>query len=110
MFYVWAAFILAGWLVPVWRWLRRKRAAGWPVAEGRVESVEVNKPSFSFTTRRGYYVAELGYSYSVAGTPHSGRYRREFPTEHEAEEFVRDLKGKPVAVHYNSTRPTGIDF
>src|ERR1019366_2683658 len=106
MFWIWAAFALAGLAKPAWSWLRRKRAAGWPVAEGRIESVEITKPSFSFTTKRGYYVAELGYSYSVAGTPHSGRYRREFPTEHEAEEFVRDLKGKPVAVHCDSTSPS----
>jgi hypothetical protein len=107
MFYVWLAFILAGWMVPVWRWLRRKRAAGWPVVEGRIESVDVNKPSFSFTTKRGYYVAELGYSYSVAGTLNSGRYKREFPTQQEADEFVRDLQDKAVAVHYNPVKPSG---
>jgi hypothetical protein len=106
MFYVWAAFALAGLAKPAWNWFRRQRAGGWPIAEGRIESVKVNKPTFSFTTKRGYYVAELGYSYSVAGTSHSGRYKREFPTEHEAEEFVRDLKGKPVAVHCNSTSPS----
>jgi hypothetical protein len=106
MFYVWAAFVLVGLAKPAWSWFRRKRGAGWPVAEGRIESAEITKPSFSFTTKRGYYVAELGYSYSVAGTSHWGRYRREFPTQHEAEEFVRDLKGKPVAVHCNSTSPS----
>lgn len=105
MFYVWAAFALAGLAKPAWNWFRRQRAGGWPIAEGHIESVEVNKPTSSFTTKRGYYVAELGYSYSVAGTSHSGRYKREFPTEHEAEEFVRDLKGKPVAVHCNSALP-----
>ena len=106
MFYVWAAFALAGLAKPAWNWFRRQRAGGWSTAEGRIESVEITKPSFSFTTKRGYYVAELGYSYSVAGTPHSGRYRREFPTEHESDEFVRDLKGKPVAIHFNSNRPS----
>jgi hypothetical protein len=106
MFYVWAAFALAGLAKPAWNSLRRQRAGGWPTTEGRIESVEITKPSFSFTTKRGYYLAELGYSYSVAGTPHSGRYRREFPTEHEADEFVRDLKGKPVAIHFNSNRPS----
>jgi hypothetical protein len=106
MFYVWAVFALAGLAKPAWNWHRRQRAGGWPVAEGRLESVEITKPSFSFTTKPGYYVAELGYSYSVAGTLQSGRYRREFPTEHEAEEFVRDLKGKPVAIHYNAIRPS----
>src|SRR6266567_4244759 len=106
MFYVWLAFIVAGWSVPAWRWLQRKRAAAWPIAGGRIESVEVNKPSFSLTTKRGYYVAELGYSYSVGGTANSGHYKREFPTEHEADEFVRDLKDKAVVVRYNPNRPS----
>jgi hypothetical protein len=106
MFYVWAVFALAGLVKPAWNWFRRQRAGSWPIAEGRIESVEITKPTFSFTTKRGYYVAELGYSYSVAGTLHSGRYKRDFPTEPEAEEFVRDLKGKPVAIHFNSTSPT----
>jgi hypothetical protein len=105
MVYVWLAFILAGWMVPLWRWLQRRRASGWPVAEGRIESVEIRKPSFSFTSKQGC-VAELGYTYLIAGSPHSGRYKREFPTEHEAEEFVRDLQGKAVAVHCNSTNPS----
>lgn len=106
MFYVWAAFALAGLAKPAWSWLRRGRAVSWPVAEGRIESVEVSKPTFAFTTKSGYYVAELGYSYSIAGTRHSGRYRREFPSEGEAEEFVRDLQDRAVAVHYNSTSPS----
>src|SRR5260370_18094520 len=106
MFYVWLAFIFAGGSFRVWRWLRRKRAAGWPVADGRIESVDVSKPTFSFTTKRGYYVAELGYSYSIAGTTNSGHYRREFPTEREADEFVRDLQGKAVVVRYNPNKPS----
>ena len=103
---MWLAFLMAGWMAPAWRWLRRKRAAGWPVADGRIESVEVRKPNFSFTTRRGYYVAELGYSYSVAGTLNSGRYKRDFPTEREANEFVRDLKEKAVVVHHDPAKPS----
>jgi hypothetical protein len=106
MFYVWAAFVLAGFAKPVWSWLRLQRAAGWPVAEGRIESVEITKPTLSFTTKRGYHVAELGYSYSVAGTKYSGHYKREFPTEHEAEEFVRDLQKKSVAVRYKPDKPS----
>ena len=51
------------------------------------------------------YVAELGYSYSVAGQTEAGFYKRELSTEDEAWEFARDLKGKPVAVHYNPNKP-----
>jgi hypothetical protein len=106
MLYVWLAFILAGRSFPAWGWLRRKRATGWPVADGRVESVKVSNRRLSFTVNRSYYFAELGYSYSVAGTLNSGRNRRDFPTEQEAEEFVRDLQGKAVVVHYNPGKPS----
>ena len=63
MFYVWLAIMLAGWLVPAWRWLQRRRAAGWPIASGRIESTEVTKPTFSLTTKRGYYVANIAIHY-----------------------------------------------
>jgi hypothetical protein len=62
MFYVWAVFALVGLAKPARNWFQRRRPGGWPTAEGRIESVEITKPSFSFTTKRGYYVAELGYS------------------------------------------------
>jgi hypothetical protein len=38
---------LGGWLMSSWRWLKRRRAAGWPIADGRIESTEVTKPKFS---------------------------------------------------------------
>jgi hypothetical protein len=31
---------------------------------------------------------------------------REFPTEREADEFVRDLQGKAVVVRYNPNKPS----
>ena len=88
MIWVWLAIMAAGWAAPAWAKFRRIRAAGWPMAEGRIESVDVDKPFFSLSTRRGYYVAELGYSYSVAGNGYSGRYRRDLPTEDEADDFA----------------------
>jgi hypothetical protein len=106
MVYVWLAFLLLGWAKPSWNWLRRKRATSWLVAEGRIESVEITKPRFSLATKRGSYVAEIGYSYSVAGAHYSGRYQRECGTDLEANEFVRDLQAKPVAVHYNPGKPS----
>jgi hypothetical protein len=104
--YAWIALLIGSWLVNSWRWLWRRAAAGWPTTDGRVEATEVTRPNFSVTTRRGYYVAQLGYSYSVAGTSHSGHYRREFPTEPAADNFVRDLEGKSVAVRYNPNKPS----
>jgi hypothetical protein len=106
MIYVWVALLVGGWLLSSWRWLKSRRATGWPIADGRIESTEVAKPNFSFTTKRGYYVAQLGYSYSVAGSIHSGVYKREFPTKPAADDFVRDLKGKAVAVRYHPSEPS----
>lgn len=77
---------------------------------GQIESATVEKSKgflVSSTPRGGSlaYVAEIGYSYSVAGQTEAGFYKRELSTEEEAWEFVRDLKGKPVAVHYNPNKP-----
>lgn len=104
--YLWLALLVGGRLLSSWRWLRRRRAADWPIANGRIESTEVTKPNFSLTTKRGYYLARLGYSYSISGSTHSGLYKREFPTEPAADDFVRDLKGKAVAVRYSPSKPS----
>jgi len=106
--YLWIVLILSGWLKPAWRWLQRKRAAGWPNAEGYIESVEVTKPKATLfsRSRSAPYVAQLSYSSSTAGERNAGWYRRDFATEREAYDFVRDLKGKPVAVHYNPHKPS----
>jgi hypothetical protein len=94
--------------MPVWRWLQRRRAANWPIAEGHIESAEVTepRPTLFSTSRSSSYLAELGYSYSIAGSVEAGWHRRECPTAQEAREFIRDLKGKPVAVHYNPNKPS----
>lgn len=109
--YVWLVLIAAGWLRPLWRWIQRNRAKSWPTVTGQIESDSVNKSKGSFissTPRRSSptHVAELGYSYSVAGNVEAGFYKREFGTEEEAWEFLRDLKGKPVAVLYNPNNPS----
>lgn len=104
--WVWFALILFGWIASLWRWLQRKRALGWPIADGRIESVGVRKPNFSLTTKRGYYVSELSYSYSLAGTIYAGRYKRDIAAEGEANEFVRDLQGKAVPVRYHPNKPS----
>jgi hypothetical protein len=104
--YVWLALLAGGWLLSSWRWLKRRQAAGWPIADGPIESAGVKKPNFSFTTKRGYYVVQLGYSYSVAGSIQSGLYEREFPTQPAADDFVRDVKGKAVAVRYSPSKPS----
>lgn len=102
--YVWLAILAAGWLKPLWQKLQRSRAAGWPITSGQVQSTAVNESK----RRRGKpaYIADLDYSYVVAGKTETGSYRREFISEDEALEFVRDLRGKPVTVHYKTDKPS----
>jgi len=108
--WVWALFLLAGWARPAWRWFRRHRAAAWPSAQGRIESVDVVKPkrlfvSTGFGNRSPVYAAEIAYSYSVESSIYAGHYRRDFGGEDEAWEFLREFRGKPVTVQYNPRKP-----
>ncbi len=55
--------------------------------------------------RRPLYTAEVAYSYALEGHYYSGYYQREFATEEESWEFVRDLQGKSAIVSYNPRNP-----
>ena len=81
------------------------------MTEGRIELVDVDEKklfslSTSFRGRSAKHIANLGYSYSVAGTNYSGTYKRGFEVEEEAWEFVRGLKGGVVTVQYNPKKPS----
>jgi hypothetical protein len=109
IFWIWLAMIAASRAKPVWNWFRRKRASSWPVTIGKVESASVDerKGFLSSLSSRGDHddhFAKLNYSYSVAGTSGAGVYKRRFFSEADAWEFIRDLKGKPVTVHYNPNK------
>ena len=49
--------------------------------------------------------AELAYSYSLEGHYYSGYYQREFGSEEDAWDFVRDLRGRSAFVSYNPQQP-----
>jgi hypothetical protein len=111
MVYVWLGLLAIGWLRSLWRWMQRNRAESWPIATGQIESASIaeSKPTFFSSPSRGNspkIVVELGYSYSVAGNVEGGIYKRDFATDEEALEFQRDLKGRPVGVHYNPSKPS----
>jgi hypothetical protein len=78
---IWLVMFAAGWVKPLWRWVQRNRAAGWPFVSGQIESASVSevKPSFFSSSRRGgspKLVAELKYSYPVGGSAEAGICRR----------------------------------
>src|SRR5262249_51519617 len=107
--WLWLAFFLAGLLRQGWGWVQRKRAQGWPTVQGHIEGVTVRrKEQFPISISRmprgraPEFIAELSYSYSLEAERYWGFYDREFGSEEEGWEFVRDLKDKAVAVSYDS--------
>lgn len=104
----WVAAILAGWTWSLWKRYQRYRATTWPITQGHVETVDVTRPTKWLRTsdKPSSDIAEIGYSYSVDGSIFGGFYQREFASADAAWEFLRDLKGKPVTVHYNPARPS----
>jgi hypothetical protein len=106
--WLWLVLFIGGFSRQAWRWFQRRRAVSWPTAQGRIEGVTVRrKEQFPFSisrTPRGRapaFTAELSYSYGLEGERYWGFYDREFGTEGEGWEFVRDLKDKSVAVSYS---------
>jgi hypothetical protein len=110
-FYIWLGVTIAIASKPIWSRFKLDRTKSWSSAPGRIESVDVTLPKVLFVFNASKdssatHVAELRYSYSAAGTAFAGVYKREFPTEWEAWEFLRDLSGKPVTVLLNPDKPS----
>jgi hypothetical protein len=106
--WVWLAFLLVGGVKPMWRRIKSRQANSWPSVTGKIERVDVNEPKVFLglkTSRTPKYFAEIGYSYGVDGNTYTGTDRREFGDQEEAWDFLRDLKGKAVAVQYNPGKP-----
>jgi len=99
---IWIAFVAIGFAPKIWRWARRKSAEGWPTISARIDNATVRQGSWP---RSQDFLAELNYSYSVAGQNYVGRLERKFATDQEAQESIRELQGKPVFVRYDPNRP-----
>ena len=88
-------------LLGIWERIVRIRARNWPVAQGNIDSTKVQERK----GKRTRWYARLYYSFSVDGKRATGRYSQEFPYQDDAENWIRDLQGKPVLVHYWSRFP-----
>lgn len=95
-------FLLAGTIRRAWEKYRQRLAESWPSTIGHVESVEVREKT---SGRSRYWIGELAYSYSVAGSQYSGRYGRRFDSEEDAQDFVDYLHRKQVSVRYRPRKP-----
>lgn len=106
MFWVWLAFVVGGSIPSLWKRYQRHRAATWPLTQGHIETVNVTQPS-KWSSKRGQIeMAEIGYSYSIDGRFYGGHYQRSFASADAAWEFLRDLQGKAITVHYSPTQPS----
>jgi uncharacterized protein DUF3592 len=106
--WVWIAFLLAGWVKPAWNAYRRHRVESWSSVLGRIEAVRVAEPKriLGLTlSQNPTYNAQITYSYGVQGHTYSGLNRRKFADQEEANDFLRDLKDRPVTVNYNPAKP-----
>ena len=104
MLWVWLAFAAIGWGPRLWQRMRRRVAESWPLVSAKIESTAIRQPKWSTSGSHGL-VAELGYSYSVTGRYYSGIFAKNFATEQEAAEFLRDLQGKATFARYDPERP-----
>lgn len=81
--------------------LHQRKAAGWPAVTADIHWGHAdNVGSWPFPL----YWAEITCSF-YAGEFRSGTYVRKFRREADAEEFIRQTKGKPIQVHYQEADP-----
>jgi len=104
--WIWLAFAVIGFLPRVWRRWQRRQAESWQVVTAQTEPGTVEPPAtFRLGRNPKAYLAQINYSYSVAGQHYTGRYEREMGTNEEALDFLRDLENRATTVHYNSQDP-----
>ena len=107
--YIWLAIFVSGPALEAWRWLRREQSKSWPTATGHIEAATIAEPKRFLgitlqSQRNREYKAVLSYSFSLSGDSFRGTYKREFSSEEEALDFLHDLEGQPVSVHYNPSK------
>lgn len=88
-------------LLGIWERLVRIRARNWPVVQGTIDSAKIDE----YKGKSRHWYGRLYYSFSVLGRRYTGRYSTRFSYQDDAENWIRDLQGKSVSVHYSSRFP-----
>ena len=104
--YIWLAFAVFGLGSAAWKRYRISRANGWPTAQARIESAEVEHPKTLGLTDTRPMAGVIAYSYSAMGSTHCGRYSRTYGDAESAQELIRDLQGATVTVNFNPEKPS----
>jgi Protein of unknown function (DUF3592) len=80
-----------------WQKIRENRAAGWPSADGVIQSATVR-------THNGSWV-EVTYRYYALQEYRYGKYRRHFRQKAQAEQFADTIRGRSLQVRYREDNP-----
>jgi hypothetical protein len=108
--WVWAGFLVLGWIPPLWKWFRRDRVKSWPAASGFVESIGEPEPrkflglTISQTSSQG--ILEIQYSYSALGQSFRGRHKLNSSSKFNPDEFTNRLVRLPVQIQYHPEKPS----
>jgi hypothetical protein len=109
MIWVWAGFIILGWLAPLWRWFQRDRVTSWLSAIGVVESIREPEPrtflGMALSQNSSQGVLEIRYSYSPLGQSYRGRHKIDRASKFNLDEFTNRLIGLPIQVQYHPDKP-----
>jgi Protein of unknown function (DUF3592) len=99
----WPLYFVVGWFAIYLRRWRKSRAEniaqGWPSVEG----VVIGGTVAPIPKTRQFHVT-LQYTYFV-DEYRTGKYVHDFPSEPEADDFVRQLKDKRVQIRYKQSNP-----
>src|SRR5271154_2538862 len=80
-----------------WQKIRENRAAGWPSANGVVQTTTVRTQNCSWVEVQYRFYAVQEYRY--------GKYRRHFRKKAQAEEFAEAIRGRSLQVRYREDNP-----
>jgi hypothetical protein len=90
--------VAAFWLRNLYQKHRQRKATeGWRITEARIHSVEAHREG------RKLWV-EISYSYFVSEY-RAGTYIRRIRSRDEADELIRNLRDKRLAIHYDPSNP-----
>jgi hypothetical protein len=101
-FVFWLIMLVAVVAMPLISWWRKLRTQSWPAVQGKIVDTAIHERP----VQSGIWTADLVYSCKVEGQVHAGRYKRNFDNLEEAQEFVRGLKDRSIAIHYCPSNPS----
>src|SRR5215470_17708337 len=108
--WVWAGFLLLGWVAPIWKWLQRDRVKSWPATSGFVECIGEPEPrkflGWTIPQSSSNGIFEIQYSYSALGQSFRGRYKLDSSSKFSPDDFTSQLVRLPVQVQYHPDKPS----